>query len=82
MAVSMGISGSCSSFSDFRKAYRECIEAVKNNEMMAEEGVTIIRVTPEEQKLWNEAAQAIWPKFIGEGKMVDQGLFDRVAAME
>jgi len=54
----------------------------KIDEMMAEEGVTIIRVTPEEQKLWNEAAQAIWPKFIGEGKMVDQGLFDRVAAME
>lgn len=39
MAVSMGISGSCSSFSDFRKAYRECIEAVKNNEMMAEEEI-------------------------------------------
>ncbi len=57
----------------------------KNNEietLMTEEGVTIINVTEEEQKLWNQAAQAIWPEFIGSGKTVDQELFDKVAAME
>lgn len=57
----------------------------KNQEieqLMTDEGVTIIKVTDEEQKLWNEAAQAIWPEFIGEGKTVDQALFDKVAAME
>ena len=39
MIVSMGVSSLCSNFSNFREAYRESIEAVKNNEMMAAEGI-------------------------------------------
>lgn len=39
MIVSMGVSSLCNDFSNFREAYRESIEAVKNNEMMATEGV-------------------------------------------
>jgi len=37
--VSMGVSNKCSTLAHFREAYRECIEAVKNNEFMAAEGI-------------------------------------------
>lgn len=39
MMVSMGVSSLCRHFSGFREAYRESIESVKNNEIMAAEGV-------------------------------------------
>lgn len=39
METSMGVSSRCGSFLQFREAYRECIEAVKNNEIMAAEGI-------------------------------------------
>lgn len=67
------------------EVHKDELIAKKNEEidqLMTDEGVTIIRVTEEEQKLWNEAAQAIWPEFIGGGKTVDQTLFDKVEAME
>ena len=54
----------------------------KIDDLMEEEGVTIIRVTEEEQKLWNQAAEAVWPQFVGDGLMVPQELFDKVSAME
>ena len=52
------------------------------DELMTEAGVTIIRVTDEEQKLWNEAAKAVLPQFVGDGLMVPQDLFDKVSALE
>lgn len=58
----------------------------KNNEkidsLMEEAGVTIIRVTEDEQKLWDEAAKAVLPQFVGDGLMVSQDLFDKVSSME
>lgn len=58
----------------------------KNNEtvdqLITEAGVTIVTLTDEEQALWNAAAEAVWPQFVGEGKMVDPELFEKVAALE
>lgn len=67
------------------EVHKDELIAEKNKEiekLMTDEGVTVIRVTDEEQKLWDEAAKAVWPEFIGEGKSVDQALFDKVVAME
>lgn len=58
----------------------------KNNEkieeMMEEAGVTVIYVTDEEQKLWNDAAAEVCKQFVGDGKLVPQELYDEVMALE
>ncbi len=50
-------------------------------DQMREQGVTVYEPTPEDQKLWLEAAGKIVPKFIGDGKAISTELYDRVQAI-
>lgn len=58
----------------------------KNNEKVEEQiaGVncTMIKLTDEEQKQWNDAAAKVCEQFIGDGKLVSQELYDKIMAVE
>jgi TRAP-type C4-dicarboxylate transport system substrate-binding protein len=50
-------------------------------EAMKAAGMELIRLTAEEQKLWDAASQMVWAEYVGPGKVIPQSLVDEINAL-
>ena len=50
-------------------------------EAMKAAGMELIRLTAEEQKLWDAASQMVWAEYVGPGKVISQSLVDEINAL-